>query len=741
MNRNTSAAATVLLSVLLAHTNSAAGADLPAPPPAAPVLQVVDTYHGTKVADPYRYFENFKDPEVQKWVRAQADYAQQVLHAIPGRDKLLSRIRELDEGVPYRISVLRRWPDGSLHYLKRTADENLEKLYFRDGKTGAERLLLDPEQLPRDEGKPAHVHYSIQFAVPSPDRKLVVYGVAASGSEQTVIHVLDAETAKDIPGETPIDRVEADYTWPTWLPDSRAFVYSRRRKLPADAPATELWQKTYACVHRVGTDAETDPVVFAKESPTGAVPMADADFPSVVMTPGSKYAVGKIKHGDANELTLYAAPVEALAGSGTIPWKKVCDVEHEVKEFAVHGDDVYLVSAAGAPRYKVVRTPLAAPDFASATVVVPAGESVIESVAAARDALYVESLRAGMHEVMRVAYGSGAEPQAAKAPEGAPSIRLVHSDADVDGALLSTQSWTRAGRIYSYDPATGSLTDTGLRPRGKFDDPGTLVSTETHVSSHDGVQVPLSIVHRKDIKLDGTNPTLVIAYGAYGMPVSVGFRPTSLAWYERGGVLAFAHVRGGGAYGKQWHHAGQKKTKPNTWKDFIACCEYLVDRGYTSREKLSGEGGSAGGIMIGRSITERPDLFAAALIDVGCLDMLRMETTTNGVPNIQEFGSVATREGFDALLAMSSYHHVRDGVKYPAVMLTHGVNDPRVEAWMSAKMTARLQAATASKKPVLFRVDYQAGHGIGSTKKQQQEETADAFAFLLWQLGHPESAR
>jgi prolyl oligopeptidase len=727
----------ILLFVPLALCALARAADRP---PAAPVRNVTDTYHGTRVDDPYRYFEDFKAPEVQAWTRAQADHATATLHAIQSRDKLLARIQELDEGVPYRLTVVRRWPNGDLHYLKRMASDNLEKLYFRDGKTNQERLLVDPEQLARAEGQPPEVHYSIAFAVPSPDGRFVAYGVAASGSEQTVLHVLDSATAKDLLGEKPIDRMEADYTPPAWLPDSGGFVYSRRRKLPADAPATELWQKTYACLHRLGTDADGDPVVFAKDSPAGAVEMADADFPSVVIPRGSAWAIGKIKHGDANDLTLYAAPVAALAGTSKIPWTKVCDARDEVKDFAVHGEDAYLVSAAGAPRYKVVRTPLAAPDFKSATVVLPAGAAVVESIASAKDALYVDVLDGGMNRVLRVPYGADAKPQTIPSPELAPSWSIAHPEPDVAGVLINGQSWTRAGKVWEYDPDTELLSDTGLRPRGRFDDPQSLglalVSTEVQVTSHDGVKVPLSIVHRKGLKLDGSNPALAIGYGAYGMPVNVGYRPGNLAWFERGGVLAFAHVRGGGAYGKEWHLAGQKATKPNTWKDFIACCEYLVDKGYTSREKLAGQGGSAGGILIGRAITERPDLFAAAVIDVGCLDMVRSETTTNGVPNIQEFGSSATKEGFDALLAMSAYHHVKDGVKYPAVLLTHGVNDPRVEAWMSAKMAARLQAATAGGKPVLFRVDYQAGHGIGSTRKQQQEEDADSLAFLLWQLGH-----
>jgi len=204
---------------------------------------------------------------------------------------------------------------------------------------------------------------------------------------------------------------------------------------------------------------------------------------------------------------------------------------------------------------------------------------------------------------------------------------------------------------------------------------------------------------------------------------------------ERGGIIAVAHVRGGGEYGKAWHMASQKLTKPNTWKDFIACAEYLIEHGYTSTPLLAGQGGSAGGITIGRAITQRPDLFAAAIINVGDLDAVRMETTTNGVPNIPEFGTVTEEDGFKGLLAMSSYHHVKDGTKYPAVLMTHGMNDPRVEPWNSAKMTARLQAATASGKPILFRADYNAGHGIGSTRMQHLEETADEWSFLLSHFG------
>jgi prolyl oligopeptidase len=250
--------------------------------------------------------------------------------------------------------------------------------------------------------------------------------------------------------------------------------------------------------------------------------------------------------------------------------------------------------------------------------------------------------------------------------------------------------------------------------------------------------VPLSIIHKRGLKLDGSHPTLLDGYGAYGISLDPFFDAKFLAWLERGGIYAVAHVRGGGEYGEDWHKAGQKLTKPNTWKDFIACAEYLIEKKYTSVAHLAGEGTSAGGILIGRSITERPDLFDAAIIEVGDTDSLRAELMESGPANIPEFGTVKEQDGFKALYEMSSYGHVKDGTRYPAILLVTGINDPRVAPWQPAKITARLQAATTSGKPVLLRIDYEAGHGFGSTKTQRQEQLADEWAFLFWQLGAPE---
>jgi prolyl oligopeptidase len=717
----------VAISILFSFVVPSAMAE----PPVAPVKPVVETHYGHAVTDHYRYFEDFKNPEVQAWVKQQADYAERSLAALPGRAALLSRIKDLDAGSPYALHSITRLPSGTLFYFKQLAAENVAKLYVREGLKGDERQLIDPDKFPKPAGGG---HYALSFYRVSPDGKQVLYGFAASGSEQTTLKIYDLQAGRDLPES--IDRIEAEYALPSWLPDGKSFVYSRRRQIATDAPATEGYKFTQAFLHRLDSEPADDKLVFANGAP-GSPAMAEMDFPAVIAPLGSQWAIGQIKHGDETDITLYAARLEQL-GTPEISWKKICDRTNLVTEFAVRGDDIYLLTAHEAPRFKVVRTSLVQPDFRSAELIVPASEHVVDSLSVAQDALYVGVLAGVPNKILRVPFAKDAQRELVELPAEEPAAHVAEARADMPGVYLSTRSWTRAGQIYQYDPLTRQLTDTKLLPPGKFDAPDWLTSTEVMVSSHDGVKVPLSIIHRRDIRLNGSNPTLLSGYGAYGFTASMRFDPTDIAWLERGGVLAIAHVRGGGAFGKEWHHAGRKLTKPNTWKDFIGCAEHLVKAGYTSPAKLAGEGGSAGGILIGRSITERPDLFAAAHISVGCTDMLRFETTLNGPPNVPEFGTTTQEDEFRGLLAMSTLHHVVDGVKYPAVLLTHGINDPRVEPWISAKTTARLQAASASGKPVLFRVDYHAGHGIGSTREQRQAEQADVWAFLLWQFGEQE---
>jgi prolyl oligopeptidase len=317
------------------------------------------------------------------------------------------------------------------------------------------------------------------------------------------------------------------------------------------------------------------------------------------------------------------------------------------------------------------------------------------------------------------------------------SVSGLTTEYDRPGFLAQLTSWTTSPRWYSYDSAKGMLADTKLDARSPVDFSG-IVADEVKVQAQDGTMIPLSIIHRRDLKRDGSNPTLLYAYGSYGISSDPSFSANRMAWFERGGVYAIAHVRGGGEYGEEWHLAGKGANKVHTISDFIDCAKWLVDNRYTSPAKLGARGGSAGGITMGGAITHAPQLFAAVLDEIPVSDQLRIETTPNGPPNVPEFGSVKTEQGFKNLYATSAVQHVAKGTAYPAVMLTTGINDPRVDPWQAAKMAATLQDATSSAKPILLRVDYDGGHGlIGGSKSQAVALGADEYSFLLWQFGTP----
>jgi prolyl oligopeptidase len=373
---------------------------------------------------------------------------------------------------------------------------------------------------------------------------------------------------------------------------------------------------------------------------------------------------------------------------------------------------------------------------------VPAGDTVVKGLAVAQDALYIRELSAGVDRLQRLNFSntvfSGGKLEFVRLPFDL-AIREIVTHPKRPGAILRLEGWTDAPRYVNIEERTANVTAVPLHPKSAVDF-SAIDEVRLMVTAKDGVKVPISLIYKKGTTLNSDNPTLLRAYGAYGITQSPSFRPNTMAWLERGGIIGICHVRGGGEFGDPWHKDGQKLTKPNTWRDLIACAEYLVERKFTRKEKLAIEGGSAGGITVGRALTERPDLFAAVVPHVGLLDALRAEFTPNGPPNIPEFGSVRTADGFKGLFQMSAYHHVKDGTRYPAVMLMHGVNDPRVEVWQSAKMAARLQAAAANVKnaePVLLRLDYDAGHGVGSTRAQRNSELADVYSFLLWKFGDP----
>ncbi len=683
-----------------------------------------DNYFGTEVNDRFRYFENIKtDPEVQAWFKAQAEHTRAVLDSLPGRQGLLEEMQKLSNGAPARVTDVFEVP-GRVFYEERKTGENQFKLYTRAGWTAEEKLLLDPDALKGADGAPV----AINFYAPSPNGRYVAVGVSPGGSENAIIRVIEVATGKDL--GIAIDR--ARFGFVGWSDDENSFYYNQLKERPANADPTLLYVDSQIRFHQLGTDLAKDPVVFGSDAP-GAPKIAPEKIPFLDLEYGDPNVYGIIADGVEQEIAVYVTS-HASMDAGRPEWRKLVDLSDDVTGMVVHGDDLYVLTHKDAPRFRILHTKTSAPDLAHADVVIDRGEPVVQGLAAARDGIYVTLLDGGIDRLQSVAYTPGAKPHEIELPlKGSLGDMTINTR--LDGAKMHLTSWIDVGGYYAYDPVTDQTTDTHLQPRGPYDQPGNLVAEEVRVRAQDGVMVPMSVIHRKDIKYDGSNPCLLEAYGSYGIVDDPYYSPIYQPWFEHGGVYAVAHVRGGGAYGEEWHLAGQKLNKPNTWKDLIVCAQWLIDQKYSSTPKLGINGGSAGGITVGRAMTDRPDLFGAVVGDVGMFNPVRAETDSNGVPNISEFGSTSTPDGFKGLFEMDAYLHVKDGVKYPPTMLTTGINDPRVPPWMPGKFAARLQQAGAPL--VLLRVDYEAGHGIGSTRSQVLEEYADMMAFFFWQFGVP----
>lgn len=427
---------------------------------------------------------------------------------------------------------------------------------------------------------------------------------------------------------------------------------------------------------------------------------------------------------------VFVAPKSTLGG--TPAWRKVAGLEDDVRGVALHGDTLYLRTARGAPHQRIIRVSATAPDLAHAATVVAEGKGTIDGMAAATDALYVRLDEGGFGRLVRVPWDGSPEPVATPF-EG--SFMGLHANPTMPGVVLRMQSWTRSPTVFAYDPDKRSFVGTGIAPPSpvSFDD---IETTETRAPARDGSMIPLSIMVSRAAARDGSHPVLMYAYGAYGVTIGPTFQAMRRAWFDQGGVFVVPHVRGSGGFGDKWHRAGRLGKKPNSVNDLIDAAEYLIQTGWATPATLSAVGQSAGGIVIGGAVVARPELFDAAIINVGLVNPLRLEQIPIGAFNTEEFGSTETEEGVRMLSAIDPYYQIRHGVRYPGVLTATGLNDTRVSPWMPAKFTARLQAATTSSRPVLLRVEKAGGHSF-ETKDQLEVALADAFSFLLWQAGVP----
>ncbi|HRD96954.1 MAG TPA: prolyl oligopeptidase family serine peptidase [Rubrivivax sp.] len=712
--------ASLALTALATHAQSV---NLP-PSLQADVRNVPTVLHGSTVPDPYRWLEDSRNPQVRSWMRGQGDFARSVLDRIDGRDAIAKRLAELSDARGDAIRSLVRMPGDRYYYLKRKVGEKQFKLVMREGLAGAEKLLVDPEVDARRTGVP----HAINYFRPSWDGRHLAYGLSAGGSEQASLYLLDLRSGR-LQGR-PVPRVYE--TGLNWLPDSRSFTYTQLAALKPGRPEVETYMDARAMWQQLGAPHARP--VFGP-TVTRHLGLQRLDMGELLTVPGSRWVVARTTDTTVPEGKLFVAPLATLGKPGT-PWRRLATEADKLVDLALQGDALYVLTQAGAPRRKLVKVDLAQGRVEGAPVVVAGPKDAVLEEFALTPTAIITAVRHGTHVTLHRHDRGDSLGRPLPAPAPGTSFLAAAPAQDSEQLIIAFSSWTEPPRWLRLDGDQLSEVKLGVQgiPAGLPE----VVVTEVDVPSHDGVRVPMTILHRKGLALDGRNPVLLNGYASYGMSISAHFSTDTMAWIERGGVAAYINPRGSGVHGDEWHRAGFKATKPNTWKDGIAGARYLIAKGYGSARTMGIIGGSAGGIFVGRAVTDAPDLFAAAIFDVGVLDALRAEESANGVTNISEFGSMKDPAEFKALLAMSTYHAIQDGKAYPGVLLVHGLNDPRVDVWHSAKTTARLQAAQAGlpdARPALLRLDAQAGHGIGSTLTQRQAMSADTQSFLLWQMG------
>jgi prolyl oligopeptidase len=701
------------LSLLPLNGWSAATAAASASAPIARIEVVKDTYFGETVSDPYRWMENAKDPDWLPYLKAQNAHTRAIIDALPDRAALLKRIQQLSGDTVVTSRVQRA---GAATFIQqRPLGADNFKLFVREG-AGPDRVLVDPTKVSSEK-----THMSLDWWRASPDGKYVVYGLSKDGSEDSLLHVLTVADGRDLPETIP----NTEATNPQWLDDASGFFYSQ---LTNAVGTPERYLDAQARFHKLGTDPKADPILMKR----GLVAGLDYDkiqIPSIHTSPGSRYAILQLSDVRPEGRWFIAPLADAVANKAK--WVSFAGFDDEVTDLELDGNDLYLLVNKGTPRGRIVKTSAAAPSIANGTVVVAQHASlVIEATARAKDGIYLTIMDGGISRLQRLGH-DGKVADIALPFDG--TIGGVFAEPNDSGVLMSFQGWLNPQGVWSVD-ADGHLSDTGITPKPNID-VSAYDAKRFFATAKDGVKIPYTLIYKKGMKQDGANPTWISAYGSYGIAAyTPTFAGRNLALVDQGAIVGYANVRGGGEYGREWHKAGQLTNKPNTWRDLIAVCEELIAKKYTSAKHLAIGGRSAGGITVGRALTERPDLFAAVIDGVGWSNPLRYVVEQDGYAEEPEWGAISDPNGYKALKSIDSYQSVKDGTAYPAVLLTTGVTDPRVAPFHLGKMTARLQAATHSGKPILLRVDFDAGHGVGSTRAQQDREAADTYAFLLWQL-------
>jgi prolyl oligopeptidase len=670
-------------------------------------------YHGVSVSDDYAWLENAADPEVKQWSDAQNAYARSFLDALPERAAIKERVTQLlTSRSPAYTDIRSR--GGRVFALKEQPPKQqplLVALRSPDDLT-SERVVVDPNEMD-PSGRT-----TIDFFVPSRDGKRIAVSLSQNGSESGSVSVYDVATGK-AQGDV-IPRVNGGTAGGSvaWNANGTGFFYTRYPREGERPPIDiDFYQQIY--FHRLGTKTSDDAYAVGKDFPR----IAEI---SLASSNDGRFTLARVANGDGGEFAFYVRGPDGV-------WTQVSQFADKAIDAGFGPDNsLYFVSIA-VPRGQVLRLSPSTATIASARVIVPQSEVVIERIALTPTRLYVVD-RVGGPSQIRIFPLTGKEIAGFLVPTLSVSSVTEIEPFEGDSVLFRNESYLEPGGWYRYDPKTGKTTKTALVETTLADMNDAEVVRETCVSK-DGTKVPINIVRRKGVPYDGSGFAQLTGYGGYGISRPPKFRPLTRMWLDQGGILAEANLRGGSEYGEAWHLAGNLTHKQNVFDDFYACAKLLVDERATSAARLAIRGRSNGGLLMGAELVQHPEMYRAVVSHVGIYDMLRVESTPNGAFNVTEFGTIKDPQQFRALYAYSPYHNVTDGTAYPSVLFLTGANDPRVDPYNSRKMTARLQAATASKNPVLLRTSGDTGHGVGTPLLADIDENTDVFGFLFHELG------
>jgi prolyl oligopeptidase len=685
-----------------------------AKPPAAEVKPVTETFFGKQVTDNYRYMEAL-DPSTIAWMKAQGAYTRSALDSIAPLAALKADVARFTASFGLVTGYVNF--GGRAFYEERAPGSDNFDLMVRDAK--GTRKIVDVAALRAANGG---VPFAINYFLASPDGAKVAVGVSKGGSEDAAIAVYDAATGARIAG--PVDRAQFGAT--AWSDDAKTLYFIRLKQLAPSEPQIDKYKDAVADAW----DLKSEPVPILGSTVGHGPKFGSNEFPAVVVSVGAPVAGALSINGVQNEIAMWLAPADKIADP-KVSWTPFITRDDDVTSADMRGDEIFVLSHKDAPTFKVLSLKAGQPLSAAVTLVPAQTDRVIENIHAASDALYVLARKGPYSQLLRIPAGTTSAEEVPLPVEG--HIGEMFSDPRQPGATILLSSWVSAPAEYAFDPTKKAFTELGIGTKGNID-ASNFVVRDLEAKSHDGVMVPLSLIQPKNAQ--GPQITIVEAYGSYGISELADFSTRRAAAMTQGITYGICHVRGGGENGEAWRLGGKDANKHNTWEDLIACGEDLIARGITSRDRLFIIGGSAGGITMGRALTTRPDLFAGVIDMVPAANTLRAEFSPNGPPNIPEFGTVTTEEGFKNLYDMDTIQHIRKGVQYPAVLVATGLNDPRVSPWEPAKVAAALQAS-GTNKPVLLRIEEEAGHGIGSTKTQTDSLTADWIAFTFWRAGKP----